>query len=189
MEILVTVTIFILVFGVIAGLFASALKAQRRALAYQELLAQTSYAMEYMSRQLRMATVEPSFFPGCCMPTVNCIEEGDTFKLSSVHNGGMLFRNKDGDCMGFVLRDGVLYKADPVPPAADPDDPDLVSLTSDKLVVEDFKINLIGEDGDDSTQPRITIFMTVRGAGEKDESQPVIKLQNTISTRNLDAQN
>lgn len=54
-ELLIVVLIFSVIVGAATGVFARSLKIQRYNLAHQQLLNQTSYLMEYMSRSLRMA--------------------------------------------------------------------------------------------------------------------------------------
>ena len=54
-EMLIAVVIFSIIIGAATGVFVSAIQLQKYNLAYQQLLDQTSYAMEYMSRAIRMA--------------------------------------------------------------------------------------------------------------------------------------
>lgn len=59
-EMLVSVLIFSIVMGALIGIFASTIRNQRYSLAYNQLLEQTSFNMEYMSRMMRMARKELS---------------------------------------------------------------------------------------------------------------------------------
>ena len=54
-EILVASAILVVIISVASGLFVSLVRHQRRVMDKQELLNQTSYIIEYMSRALRMA--------------------------------------------------------------------------------------------------------------------------------------
>ncbi|GAI33847.1 unnamed protein product, partial [marine sediment metagenome] len=49
----------------ISGVFISGFRGQRSALSSQRLLDQTSYALEYMSRALRMASKQTADIPAC----------------------------------------------------------------------------------------------------------------------------
>ena len=55
-EIIVALAVFFLIVGTAVGLFVSIVAVQRRILSEQQLISQSSYAIEYMSKALRMAT-------------------------------------------------------------------------------------------------------------------------------------
>ena len=54
-EMLVSFAIFSIVIGISTGVFASMIKSQKYSLDTNQLLNQTSYFVEYMSRAIRMA--------------------------------------------------------------------------------------------------------------------------------------
>jgi len=54
-EVLVAVSIFTILVAGPTGLFITALRGQRKALATMEIIDDSSYALEYISRALRMA--------------------------------------------------------------------------------------------------------------------------------------
>jgi len=170
-EIMVTMIIFSLVFGMISGLFTLALKTQRRSLASQELLAQTSYVMEYMSRHLRMAQ-ESIYLP-------SCITADAYYEIPYQDAIKFIGNESDPCCWEIFLVNERLKRKTTICSSADPGS----FLTSDDLKVEEFNVNL-----DDSGQPRVTLFLKIKGKGEKAEEQPVIKIQNTISQRSLDVE-
>ena len=179
-EILVTVAVLSVILVIISGLFTSALKAQRKSLASQDLLAQTSYVMEYMSRQLRMARKDIS---GSCITVKNNYEKTNLRTLGGgdYEGPGIKFINYRGECWEFFLdeNDNSLKqsKNETAP----------ILLTSNKLAIEDFEVELAGEsEAADTLQPRATFFLTIRGKSERPEAQPVIKIQTTISQRNHD---
>ena len=183
-EILVTIAIFSLILGIISSLFASALKAQKKSLASQELLRQTSYAMEYMGRQLRMAKREET--GGTCLPVgqnyeyeegINQVFGSESYRIDY----GIKFINYEGECCEFFLgqrADGSDYCS--LRFSKDLADPEY--LISDDFEVEEFNINLIEAE---DVQPRVSLFLKIKGKGERVEDQPIIEIQTTISQRDL----
>jgi len=168
-ELLVAVMIFSLIGGIAAGVFVTGLRAQRKSLATQEILSQTSYLMEYMSRALRMARKELSA-PDCLS------QDGLNYEIADVIPGqsGLKFRNYQGVCQGFFLQAGQLkeWKEGYLEPLA---------LTSEDLQVSNFNVHLLGETQTDNLQPRVTLFLNIEG-----KEQSKIKIQTTVSQRNLD---
>src|SRR3989344_6317851 len=88
-EILVAIFIFMLLMGSVSGLMLSAIAAQRRTLAVQELVAQTSYLSEYMSRHIRQARKETG--QGCLS------QQGTNYQLTS-GGQGLKFVNSQDQC-------------------------------------------------------------------------------------------
>jgi len=175
-EILTSVFVLSIIFGIVSNLFLSFLQVQRRSLALQGIMSETSYVMEYMSRQIRMAKKD---IDGTCGfgSKVN-------FAISTIGTSLCLkFFSYDEKCVTFcgdetngILNVQIGSDLNPFP------------LFSTTTVVEKFNINLIGaqQPPGDTNQPRVTIFMKIRGKGEKPEFQPVFQIQTTISQRNLD---
>lgn len=170
-EMLVAVSIFTLVVGMATGIFVSALRAQKQSLASQQLLDQISYAMEYMSRALRMATKD---LTGACITAKSNYENpgGDTSKIRFINH------LQDDDCQEFFLEDNYLkYK---IKIGADEE---TLALTSDDLKVNSLNFNLSGQfqPPTDYLQPKVTISLDIEG-----KEQSKIKIQTTVSQRNLD---
>ena len=162
-EMMVVVIVFSLMIGTASGVFVSGLKAQKKLLAYQELLDQTSYFMEYISRAVRMAKKD---IAGNCtaMPRLNYAITRDGF--------GLKFKNYRGDCQEFFL-DGQTIKEDRG---------GLInSLFSGAIKISAFRIVLSGESQNDDLQTKATIFLAVEG---REKSK--IRLQTTVSQRNPD---
>lgn len=162
-EMLVAIGIFSSIVGTITGLFLSSLSSQKRILATQELLDQTSYVLEYMSRALRMAKKDLNG---------TCIQSKTNYATTS---NGIEFLNYTGkECQKFYLENNQLkeFKAGQTLP-----------LTSQFIKVKSFKILLSGENQEDNLQPKITIFLDVEGRGK---NPPKIQIQTTISQRDLD---
>ncbi|MFH1820419.1 MAG: prepilin-type N-terminal cleavage/methylation domain-containing protein [Candidatus Nealsonbacteria bacterium] len=159
-EMMVVVTLFSILVAAASGLFVSSLKIQRTSLAVQELLDQSSYSMEYMTRALRMARKD---LDGSCTGTSN---------LNYAFVGQCIyFRSYSDTCQEFCLEGTVLK------------DINDVELTSDNIKVMSFDVILSGQvqPPADFLQPRTTLFLNVLG---KENSH--INLQATVSQRNLD---
>jgi len=167
-EILVAITAFSIVFIAIIGIFVFGIQQQKRVLATQTTLDQISYVLEFMSRALRVAEKDL---------TGNCIGKNLNYATTS---NGIKFINgledkADYKCQEFFLDNKQLkYKKG----SNDP-----LSLTSDQIEITSLKFNLIGQSNTDKIQPRVTVFLEAK---PKNLDQPKIKIQTTISQRNLD---
>jgi type II secretory pathway pseudopilin PulG len=180
-EVLVAVSIFTIVIAAPTGFLVGSLKSQQKALSSQKLLDNTSYALEYISRSLRMAKKE-----------LNCLDISNPVTCSclTTQGYGYNYENPDGDisairfinykeeCQEFFLEEARLKESK-----------DGVEnyLTSEDLEITSLKFRLSGESQIDTDQPRIVLFLEIKGGkGQKPELRPLIKIQTTISQRNLD---
>ncbi len=166
-ELLVSISIFSLIVSAMSGVFVSTIRAQRKSIAFQQLLEQTSYLEEYMSRSIRMGKKDINGV---------CISATSNYEITRVDKG-IGFLNYNGNCEEFYLSGTELRQ--------NKNNVDL-ALTSSNLIVENINIELSGEFQTDNLQPRVTIFLKIKGAGSKPEEQPEIKIQTTISQRNPD---
>jgi prepilin-type N-terminal cleavage/methylation domain-containing protein len=159
-EMMVVVAVFTLLVTAGTGVFISSLKGQKQSLAVQEVLDQSSYLMEYISRALRMAKKD---LDGACTGAtkVNYVFESQCLK----------FKNYHSECQQFCL-DGTRLR-----------DQDGNYLTADNLSVSSFKVFLVGEQQPptDYLQPKVTVFLKIEG---REESS--VEIQSTVSQRNLD---
>ena len=173
-EILVAVAIFSLVVAAGSGIFISSISGQQKSLAFQRVLSESSYVMEYMSRSLRMAQKELS--------APDCLSQNGLNYEKTRGGRGLKFINYKEECQEFYWetttnqlkesRDGVKNY-----------------LTSEALEISAFNINLTGESQEDNShnsQPRVTIFLEIKTKGQKAQTQFEMKIQTTISQRNLD---
>lgn len=170
-EMLVVMLIFSIIIGAISGLFISSIQAQKNALATQQLLDQTSFALEYMSRALRMAKKQTSDLPPCL--------SGNGLNYEITYGGsGLKFINhlENDDCQEFFLENEQLkQKKNNLT--------ETLELTSPppKLQITSLNFSLSGQAQGDSLQPKATIFLKI-----KMETGPEINIQTTVSQRNLD---
>ena len=159
------VAVFSLLMLSASTFFVSGLKAQRQNLATQELLDQTSYFMEYMSRALRMAKKDAS---GSCIAT--------KLNYNTTHVGqGIKFKNYQDICQEFYL-DVPTSRLKEVKGVADEN-----FLSPESLKITSFAISLSGQSQGDNIQPQVSLLVDVDG---KEGSKT--KVQTTISQRNLD---
>lgn len=191
-ELLVTMGIFSIIVGAIVGLFIFGVQQQRRSLITRAILDQTSYALEYMSRALRMAKKELDA-PDCLSQDGLNYEIPTTpidYRIGGNPNlgTGIRFINhlQGDDCQEFFLENNQLKqwsqnRGNTLP----------LTSTPTGIKINLLKINLIGASQGppglpEVLQPKVTIFLELEG-GITGESQK-IKIQTTISQRNLDVQ-
>lgn len=175
-EILVSISIFIIVITTVSGILVSSVKNQKRSLASQELLNQTSYVLEYMSRALRMAKKDD-------LDDVHCLL-GDkvNYEITTSGLGGIKFRNYKDECQEFYIgNDLVLYEnrtgyTEPLP------------FTSVNIKINSFEIKLSGEEqpSADELQPKVTLLLDVEAV--EGNPPPKLRIQTTVSQRDLDVE-
>lgn len=170
-ELMVSVAVFTVITAIVAGLFVSAIKAQRRILAQQELLDQTSYVVDYMSRAIRTARKEVS--PPRCLS-----QAGISYELTKAGNG-VKFVNSAGECQEFYFDSGKKQLRESKEGTEN-------MITSERLQILSFKLKLFGASDTDYFQPRVSFVFDVQITGTKPEEQSTIKIQTTVSQRNLD---
>lgn len=172
LELLVGLVIFTIFISSAMGIFISVLRYQREVLAKQELLNQTSYAIEYMSRALRMAKKDVTGY---------CITFNKNYEPTKGGKGIKFINHMQSDeCQEFFLEDGQLkhWKETGI------DGEVILDLTAVKFKVTKLKFEAFGESSSDELQPRVTILLEAQ-SGEGKEAQE-IRVQTTVSQRNLD---
>jgi len=166
-ELLITGFVFSVIFGVATATFVNALRVQKYNVAHQQILDQTSYAIEYMARALRMAQHGGS---------VSCTS-GANYMISGAR---IDFVNYKGDCQHFLWDTGSnQIKVGGGSFASD------TALTSTRYTVNNLTFSKAGDGGGDSLQPRVTIFMELED-NKLMNNRPKIDIQTAVSQRNLD---
>jgi prepilin-type N-terminal cleavage/methylation domain-containing protein len=183
-EILVAVSIFAIIVGVITTSFISAIRSQKRILAYQELFDQISYVKEYMSRGLKMAVKElGDLLPGDLLPSSCLSEIGLNYQLIDSTGIKFLTPISQEEMLPGLLCESFYSSSTQIWHQIRERNIDL-PLTPPYLKVNNLKFNLIGEmQPPDNQQPRVTFVIDIE---TKDGSK--IKLQTTISQRSFDVQ-
>jgi prepilin-type N-terminal cleavage/methylation domain-containing protein len=171
-ELIVTITVFLIIFETVIGIFIAGIRQQRISLETQSLLDQITFSLEFMSRNLRMAN---KALDQSCL-----FSEGLNYEIT--HNGGgvKFINTMDDDnnkCQEFFLENGRLkYKKG---------NQNALPMTSSKLTVSSLKFNLMGQVQSDDVQPRLTFVLEI---SSKSPNIPKTKFQTTISQRKLDVQ-
>ena len=184
-EMLVAIFVFITVLGASSAIFVDVIRNQKRALANQELLNQTSYVLEYMGRAIRMAKKDDLDGRSCLSGNkVNYefipFEQGIKFKdYKDEYCQEFFLECAGGNCRlkerKIEISTGTLLPAN--------------YLTSADLNVVSFNIGPSDSwDQGDSDQPRVTLFLDIEKLGFPFGEEPEVKIQTTISQRNLDVQ-
>ena len=162
-ELLISMTIFSIVMISAIGLFDAGIKNQRKALALQTLSDNTSYAIEYMSRTIRMA--KKDLATGCNFKNPN----SDLSKIRFLN-----YHNKE--LQEFILENGQIKEKKGSETVFTP-------LTSDNFQVNKLFFKLFGECQTDEFQPKVTIVIEIQ---TKEAKPQILKLETTISQRDLD---
>jgi len=169
-EIMVAVAIFAMMLTVFTGFFVGAVQSQRRTLAAQELIDNVSYNLEYMSRAIRMARKDM---------VEDCISIKNNYEMTR-QGKGIKFKNYQGECQEFFWNDNDnrLYESK--------NGETVLPLTPAGLEVLSFQLGPSDSWGQEQeTQPRVTVYLEIKGKEQKPELQPSISIQTTISQRNL----
>lgn len=168
-EMLVVCAVFSIIIMAISGVFVSAIRTQKYSLVTQQLLNQTSYSMEYMSRSLRMAKKNTGTTLCSAVPI------GQNYTKTAT---GIAFLDAQNRCKSFWIS-SQLFDDD------SSRNPVTLPLTSSNISVNSFNINLSGESQVDTLQPRVTFFLELEGQGVSG-TKPKIRIQTTVSQRDLD---
>ena len=172
-ELLVALFVFSLVTGGATNMLLSGITAQRSSLATQELLDQSSFVIEYMTRALRQA--KKDIGPTCLSA------HGLNYEVTQ-EGEGVMFINANGQCQEFRLTEArieeVFWQGGEIVSRA--------FLVSDNPAITSLQFLLQGEGQDDDFQPRVTFAFKIEGQGAKPESRPTLQFQTSISQRSVD---
>jgi len=187
-EMLVAIFVFITVLGASSAIFVDVIRNQKRALANQELLNQTSYVLEYMSRAIRMAKKDDiGGVVNCLLGNKVNYEKTNNRILGGLNYSGpgIKFRNYENICQEFFLDNNGNQLKESKSNAAP------LPLTPSDLKVNFFNIGpdtSWSQEENPPQQPRVTLFLDIERSDFPSGKKPEIKIQTTISQRNLDVQ-
>lgn len=179
-EILVSVSVFSIIISIIFAFFVSSLRTQNIVLKRQEVLSEVSYAIEYISRSIRMAVKDDSG---------ECIGVNENYQLMNSSDGivgtGIVFKDYNDDCKRFYYNTTTqkFTEGRKVPGGNWSD----VEITSDEVNILSVLFTIKGESQNDYLQPRVTFIIKSREKGLLfEESLQTIKTQTSVSQRNID---
>ena len=168
-ELLVGVGIFILLLGGGIGSLDYSIQLQRMVLSHQGVATEISYAVEYMSRALRMAIQDGS---GDCLNGAN-----ESYNVNVARDEITFVNHLQSDtCQKFYLESGrIMYLGE---------DGLIYPMTSPHITISNLRFEISGHEGDDGAQPRATVVLRVTG----DSLREPMDLQKTVSMRSLDVE-
>ena len=184
-ELLVSMAVFSITIVACTQIFASAIKAQGTILNSQDNLNETSYAMERMSRMIRMAKKEIDCTDRTDSTTCHCLVNkgyGYNYEINVAGNQ-LTFIDYRNQCHRFYLDSGQLKESVASDESGLINASNIHPLISDEFTINVLKFNITGEKQEDSFQPRVALFLNIEKTGYPDSN---IKIQTTISQRNID---
>jgi len=164
-ELLVSVTLFVVIILSATQIFVMVLQSQRRVVAVQNVQESIKYFFEVASKEIRMAVQNENDVNFCNNPN---------FPVNSLFglNGNTLYlRNQDNECVRYYLENNrfmIERKGVSVP------------LSPDEIIIEDLKFTI--EPRGVNNQAYVTINVLAKSVGqEADDTE--IRLQTTIASR------
>ena len=182
-ELMITITVFSIFITVGVQLLSSALKNHQAALAKAEVLNQTSYVLEYLSRSFRMAQKD---IAGLCIAPRNNFENpsGD---ISSIR-----FLNYENKCLDFpshnIEKNNKTYTLIMMRKSSDAGSANLgpeVALTAIGPSVNKVSFFITGKSQSDALQPSVTVALEFK---DSLSNGSVYNIQTTVSQRSLDVE-
>jgi len=172
-ELMVSVFVFSLIVGAIMGIFISGIETQKRILRDQKIISELSYAMEHISRSLRMAIRDNDG---------DCINQGYNYQL--IGNSGIRFLNYKNQCQEYYLNleEGKIYEKKSEDENYNPNTLPL-KLTSENVIISRFYFNEGGSGWHSSSGNQPKVMMNLQFKAIDDDLATI--LQTTISQRNI----
>lgn len=176
-ETVVSIALFGFISVILVNIFVSSIRTQTRILQNQELMEQSSYSLEYMSRILRMAKKD---IDGTCTGTADANYGVGTDSITFLAYDT---RAEDYLCRRF-LKDGDSVKEMKSTDATSANLGTAQSITSSKVKVAGLTFGVTGNVVPDTVQPKVTIMINIKSGDAV--GSPEIFLQSSVSQRDLD---
>lgn len=173
-ELLVSVGIFSVVMLIAVGALLTMAEANRKAQALKSVMDNLNFAVESMSRGIRVGTTYHCGVGGLLTVPQNCTGGSDYFAFESAH----------GDAL--QGSDQVVYRFNNAAIERSIDGGGIFTpVTASEVVIEDLDFYVTGAASGDSLQPKVVI--TIRGyAGVTVRSRSEFSIQTTVTQRLLD---
>jgi type II secretory pathway pseudopilin PulG len=180
-EVLVSISVFAVIISIVSAFFISSLRTQNIVFKRQEVLSEISYAMEYISRSIRMATKNTT--EGACG-----MSENENYRLMSASDdvgSGITFVDYSGHCKRFYYDTNTKkFTEGRIISGTTWSD---IEITSSEINILSVLFTIEGEDQDDNLQPRVSFIIKSREKGLLFGSLfQSIKTQTSVSQRNID---
>lgn len=167
-ELVVSAGIFSMLITSIVGIFIGAMRTHQSVLLTKKILSETSYAMEFMNRAIRMAPRDQSG---------TCVLSGTTYQLFDANTRIRLINAlQSNECQEFYW-DSV-SRAIKIRKVVSGQ---IINLTSPGTEIIIMKFEIKGNPSDDELQPIVTVYLEAR----QGNIVPV-NFQTSASQRNLD---
>ncbi len=178
-EMMVSMLVFTLIIGAAISILVSVIRLQKYNLTYFKIIDETSYVLEYVSRQARMARRDSA---GGCITTNSRFEIIQIPAPAPSVATGLMFVDSSGVCKGYFLNSSDSRVKEYSKPSGGSSN--VLDLTPDDIEISSLVFGISGQSGTDLIQPRVTISMRVKGKNQG--TQPTAVIQTTVSVRNLD---
>lgn len=162
-ELLVSISLFVVVISINSNIFLNAVRGQGKAITTQNVVDNSRYAMEVMAREIRVARVGSFSSDGIINDII--FTSGSQNRL----NKSIRFYSNGGR----IMFDDDTTDGNPAKP--------ITSFRNVNVTSLEFTIK------NTSTQPRITISLKVESKGSSVQTRDSIILQTTISPRELNS--
>ncbi len=164
-ELLVSVTLFVIIVLSATQIFVMVLQTQRRVVAVQNVQENLKYFFEVASKEIRMAVQNVNDGDNFCSD----LTENALFEL--VNTDTLYLRNQDNECVKYYLEnDRFMIERETVS----------VPLSPDEIIIEDLKFTITHRG--ENNQAYLTINVLAKSKGqEADETE--IRLQTTVASR------
>lgn len=176
-ETVVSIALFGFISVILVNIFVSALRTQTRILQNQELMEQSSYSLEYMTRFLRMAKKDTA---GSCTGTPNA--------NYGVGTNAITFLAYDTNAAEYrcrrFLKDGDAIKEMRSIDTTSANLGTAQAITSSKIKINGLIFGVTGNVVPDTVQPKVTVMVDIKSSDLA--GSPEIFIQSSVSQRDLD---
>ena len=177
-ELMVSVNIFSVVMTVSIGALLSVIEANRKAQALTSVMNNLNFALENMSRNMRIGTNYHCSTSTAVPPNFDTTNDCST--------GGVLIAFEAFNGNASISTNQIIYRFINTRIEKSSDGgATFIPITASEVTIEDMRFYVVGSSDTDTKQPRILITINGR-AGISARAQTDFDLQTTISQRTLD---
>lgn len=175
-ELIVATTLFVFMMLAATQIFKMVIDGQRNAVSAQNVQENIRYAMEKISKEIRMAGISNHDCETIFTPSATAVNK--VFNTTALATK-IYFKNKDNNCLAYYLENNRLKIKSGLGINAVVD-----FVTPAKIEVSNLKFNVVDDLIDDfhSVQPFVTMTMDVKAVGLALHEQRM-KIQMTVSSR------